>query len=269
MIVGTPPNDVIFSSSMICIAMSGSNLPTGISTSLAPDEVVQHHRREAAGDVEQRHDEQRGRPQRRVGLGRRGAAHRRGDAAHDDVLEVGDRLAVRERRALRLTRRARRVEDREQIVLVDEARRHARVARIRDELGERTRRRVGRVGADDEHVLQLADLRQPLADHREALDVGDQHLGARVDETELELLGLPPRVQRHEDRAEDRARPPRDHPLGNVRGHQRDPIAALDAELGQLRREHARAPVVLAERVALRRPARAIRTSARAPRSRP
>ena len=36
MIVGTPPNDVIFSSWIICIAMSASNLPTGINTSLAP-----------------------------------------------------------------------------------------------------------------------------------------------------------------------------------------------------------------------------------------
>ena len=47
------------------------------------------------------------------------AAHRARDAEHDDVLQVRDHLAVRERRALRLPGRARRVEDREQVVLVD------------------------------------------------------------------------------------------------------------------------------------------------------
>ena len=36
MTVGTPPIDVTFSRSMICIATSGSNRPTGISTTLAP-----------------------------------------------------------------------------------------------------------------------------------------------------------------------------------------------------------------------------------------
>ncbi len=61
------------------------------------------------------------------GLGRWRPAHRRRDTAHDDVLEVRDRLAVRERRTLGLTGRARRVEDREQVVLFDEAGRVAAV----------------------------------------------------------------------------------------------------------------------------------------------
>ena len=92
--------------------------------------------------MEQRNDEQRRGLQRRCRLGRR--RRRRIGAAtprHEDVLQVGDRLAVRERRALRLTGRARRVEDREEVVLVDGA--SGSIARVagRDQLGARPGRR--------------------------------------------------------------------------------------------------------------------------------
>ena len=105
-------------------------------------------------------------------------------------------------------------------------------------------------------------------DHAEAAGVGDQHLGLGVVEPELELFGLPPRVQRHDDRAEHRARPERHDPLGIVGRQEGDAIADPDAEPGQRRRDRARRPVVLAERQPVRRPGRRSRRR-HAPRSAP
>ena len=71
---------------------------------------------------------------------------------------------------------------------------------------------------------------------------------AGVGETELELLGLPPRVERHRDGAEERAGPEHDHPFGCVGRDDRDAVTADHAD----RLESARAApgglVVLAER---------------------
>ena len=58
---------------------------------------------------------------------------------------------------------------------------------------------------------------KPVGDHGEPARVADQHLRLGVVQAELELLGLPPRVQRHDDRAERGARPERDDPVGVVR----------------------------------------------------
>ena len=68
-----------------------------------------------------------------------------------------------------------------------------------------------------------------------------------VAEREVELLGLPPRVERHARGAHARARPEHHDPLDGVRGEHRDAVAGADAELVERDRDLAGLGVVLAE----------------------
>ena len=130
--------------------------------------------------MEQRHHEQRGRLQARCHLRRRRSAHACGDPEHDDVRQVGDHLAVRERRALRPARRSRRVDDREEVVFVE-----WRLVEIVGAGGE-IRRTARRADAAARHRRSRTRARstgccaEPVGDHASAARVADQHLRAGV-----------------------------------------------------------------------------------------
>ena len=64
----------------------------------------------------------------------------------------------------------------------------------------------------------------------EAVVVEVRHLGAGVVERVAELGARPPRVERHDDGAEERGAPEADDELGQVAHRDRDPVAALHAE---------------------------------------
>ncbi len=219
--------------------------------------VGHDHRRAGPGHVEQRHDEQG----RRLVLGALLAPPRRraGLVGQREVHEVGERLAVGDRGALGLAGRARRVEDREDVVLVDgDVGERARV--VGDEqLHPGTRHAVGLVEVHHEDVLEGGDVLDDVVDDHPPLRVAEEHLGPRVAEREVQLLGLPPRIQRHARGADARTRPEHHHPLDRVRGEHRDAVAALDAQLAQGDARLAGEGVVLAERepaVALDEPVR-------------
>ena len=199
--------------------------------------------------MEERHDEQRTRLESDFGFRGRRAPHRLGHAHHDDVLDVCYRLAMRDGRTFRLPGGARRVQNREDVVLIDRRFGHPRIVEVGGQLRERPNCGVGRA-VESEDVLQGRQRCEPIAHECNAARVADEHLRFRVAEPELELLRLPPRVERHERRAEDGARPPRDHPLGHVRRHEGDPVAALHAQTRERTREYACEPVVLAVREA-------------------
>ena len=78
MIVGTPPIDVTCSRSMICHRDVGIEAADRHQHDLGAGRVVDHHRRQATGHVEQRHDEQRRRLDARASASGGGVpAHRR------------------------------------------------------------------------------------------------------------------------------------------------------------------------------------------------
>ena len=199
--MGTPPIDVTCSRSMQLHRDVGIEAARRHQHDLAAGRVVHRHRRQATGHVEQRHDEQRRRLHARFAP--RGGGVPRiavGDAEHDDVRQVRDHLAVRERRALRLAGRARRVEDREEVVLVErrfvEIGRPSPSRRTSAANGARRPRLVGHV-ADHEHVLERRDLRRAgraITASRRASPIST--FASESFEPELELLGLPPRVER-------------------------------------------------------------------------
>ena len=181
--------------------------------------------------MEERHDEQRRRLQTGFGL-RAAGCPRIACATPMTMMFCTFAIAWRCETVapLGFPGRARRVEDREDVVLVD--RRHRGMPGSPgsvDELRERARiRRVARGAVDDEDVLERRAAIEAVAHARARRRASAiSTFALRVTEPELELLGLPPRVQRHERRAEDRARPPRDDPFGHVRRDERDAVAAL------------------------------------------
>ena len=156
-----------------------------------------------------------------------------------DVPAVGDAVAMRDHRALRERRRARRVQEREDVVRpggprgrggfyarnppaqLDDIRQAVaagiRVVRVHDDVAER-----GEPGARE----LAGDRRGQLGQHRvervEIVDpaeaVGDEERPRlRLPEDVRQLVGLVARVQRDDDRAETRARILGEEPLGPVR----------------------------------------------------
>ena len=82
---------------------------------------------------------------------------------------------------------------------------------------------------------------------RPPLLIGPEHLRAGVAEREVELLALPPRVERHARRADRRAGPEQHDPLDVVRRDDGHAVAGTDAELEKLGRGPADLRVVLGE----------------------
>ena len=204
-------------------------------------------------------------------LGRRRArASPAATPEHDDVLQVRDHLAVRDAsrpsagRSCPTCRGSRGGRPRRSATPASRDRRRRRPA-------PRTAAPVASAALVD-HEDVLAATGSPASrsrDDADAAGVADQHLRLGVVEAELELLGLPPRVQRHERRAEDRARPERDHPLGHVRRARARRGRRADAERRPAtRRARARARSCSPNVRRLGRPARASRRR-RAPRSAP
>src|SRR5262249_25628451 len=133
----------------------------------------------------------------------------------------------------------------EQVVLVDVGRRE-RVVVVGKQLRTRPGDAVRRVEVQDEHVLEIGKPGDAIADRGPALRVTEQQLGARVAQTELELLGLPPRIERYGDGADRRGRPPQHNPFDVVRRQNRYAIAVTDPEVYERRRDSTHERVVVA-----------------------
>ncbi len=98
-----------------------------------------------------------------------------------EVLQVGERLAVRDRRALRASGRARRVEDREQVVLARPRRRAACPGRPRRAArGPAAPAPSGSVEVHHEDVLEVVEGLHDVAHDVPALRVAEEHLGTGV-----------------------------------------------------------------------------------------
>ena len=204
----------------------------GHQDELGARRVAEHHRRQASGHVEEGHDEQR----RGLHLARQfgrslAAAAAVRDAEAEDVLQVREGLAVRERGALRPPCGARRVQDREQVIFVDVVGRQRPRVVAEQQLAAGPGDTIGFVQIRHEYVLELRQRVHSMAHRLPPLRVAEQQLGARVAQSELELVGLPPRVQWHDHGADRRRRPPQHHPLDVVRRDDGDAVAVADAQL--------------------------------------
>jgi hypothetical protein len=123
---------------------------------------------------------------------------------------------MRELHALRRAGRARRVDDREDVVGADRA-----------PVGLEAVDRVLLDLVDGDHVLD-----ERFHDRRERR-LHDRDLRARVTDHVRHLIRRRGEVDRERRRAEHRGREVRDHELRAVGDHQRDGVAARDPELGQ------------------------------------
>ena len=243
MTVGTPPIDVTCSRSMISIATSGSKRPGGISTTLAPGRVAR-----ASSSTGSR---SRGTAARRAAtpsgarLRARAAACRASPAATPSTM-MFCRFAITWRcvsvAPLGLPGRARRVEDREEVVLVERRLgEHRRVAV--GELGERAAPAPsGASVVDHEDVLERRDARQTgRAIIAEAARVGDRAPWPRSRRARTRA----PRPSTTRSAARRRRRAPRtprtSRPTRDCWPTRARPGRRADAELGQRRRDHARA----------------------------
>ena len=120
------------------------------------------------------------------------------------------------------------------------------------EAGVSRRRRMGGDGPSHHDRLQGRHPVDHVAQPFEPLTVTEQHLGPRVTQAVVQLLGAPPRVQGHDDRSRRRCRPERQRPLGHVAHGHRHPVAfpdpvAIPEDAGQVRGD----AEVLLEAVAL------------------
>jgi hypothetical protein len=154
----------------------------------------------------------------------------------DELLEPGDRrheVRVGELDALRVAGRARRVDEREQVVAADLRRRRpgveARVPVALDVL--QAQRALAPVPVDDDHVLER---RQPVARGEELIGerlVDDREARLRVADDELDLLGRRREVDRERRRADGHHGEVGQVELGPVAEHERDVLAAAQPEL--------------------------------------
>ena len=90
---------------------------------------------------------------------------------------------------------------------------------------------VGGGAVDQEDVLQVGRLVERAGDPLEALLVGHEHLGARVLEAVLDLVGGPPPVEAHEDGPLRHRGPEGEAPLRVVLRQHGHPVALGQAEL--------------------------------------
>jgi hypothetical protein len=131
--------------------------------------------------------------------------------------------------ALRMTGRARGVEDRDVVVGVDLDLRHGdsvpqQVIESRG-TGGRVRRR-----SNHDH-LSTDGTGSGLIDADQTLLVGEHYLGARIVECVDDLVGHPPGVERHSDRADRGDGDEGGDPLGIVAHRDRHPVALGDTEI--------------------------------------
>ena len=155
----------------------------------------------------------------------------------DDLLDRRRRchhVVVGQLHALRLARRTRRVDQGEDVVLIDFVGRcgHVEVRVGALDVPQRHRPLRG-VAVDDDHVLELRQLLAGRFDHGKEGLLDDRHLrvgvGAQVDDL-LRRIG---RVDRERRRAEHRRGEVGEMELGPIAEHQGDGVTSADAELGQ------------------------------------
>ena len=179
-----------------------------------------------AGGVEERH-----RQQRRRLMDRLGPYEAADDPARLAVQlprqQRGDDVPVRAHHALRISRRARRVEDHRVVGRPDAGLRHRsrrHVAQQVAELRDAVLRPIPAPGGDRLHRHRVRAGGQPL----QPLAVREQHRGPAVDQPVLHLLGLPQRVEADGDRADRRHGHEAHDPLGVVAHRDRDAVALAD-----------------------------------------
>ena len=161
----------------------------------------------------------------------------------DDRVRDERHVAMQERDALRLARRARRVDDRRE---VDVHRLRPQPGRVRlglDQLLQR--RRLPDTAADADDVQQLRRAQRRVCHDVRVARVADGDRRAGVLEEERELLLLGRRVQRRERRPGAQGAVDRDGRLHAVGEHDGDAVAASTPSCrrpaGECRRPHGRA----------------------------
>jgi hypothetical protein len=185
--------------------------------------------RVAAGDVEQGHGHEHARRRRRIL--RRAAQRRHGDVGLEAQHRGQDR-PVRGDGALREACGPRGVHDRRVVVGVDVHRGHGRPAAGGDHLGEveGARRERALRARDEQREVERLDLR---GDAVVALLIDHEQPRAGIREPVDHLLGGPPGVHGHGDRAHGGHRHEGDDPFRMVAHGDRHAIARAHAEVGR------------------------------------
>ena len=183
---------------------------------LAADHHRDHAGHDLRVDVEQRQDH----PDPLAGHQRQQLrAHRR----------VGQHVAVRQHRPLRLAGRPRGVHQRGQIIMRPPGRRDLAAA-----TGQRVERQIASVLHGD-HVPEAAELRRPArVDQRpRPPGIGDDRHGSRMTDHVRRLRRGERRIDRSEHRPGLEDRPPRLEELEAVGQHHRHDVTGLDAQISQ------------------------------------
>ena len=219
---GTPPVAVTFSRSI------SRNAST-------------HQRGAARGDVEQRDHHQDGARLRR---GRHLAPAQRGlRAAEGAGQDIGGKIAVRAQRALRASGGSAGVEDRGGIVRNDSGVRQGTVGkrRIAVRVADHVLQQTGAfrccgvlVRAAHQHMRQPRQLRAMGNDALPPVGIGDQDMCATIRQSEGQFVALPPGVERHRDRAENRGGEQGDRPFGQIAHGNRHAVPLAHAQFRQM-----------------------------------
>ena len=243
----------------------------GISTALAPSAEVgeHHHQPEDVVERQRQHDDLA------AGLARLGQDRL-------ELLGIGDEVAVRQHRALREAGGAAGVLEEQDVVAGERHRLEGEVLALREHVGEAHRAGEARVdrGRRDRQPAAVAEvdgdhrldrrLVEDLGEHRGRAAEDDDGLDAGVVQLVRELARRVERVDVHLRRAGPDDAEHGDREGEDVRAHQRDAVAALDAELrlqpggdGARRRGRSRVGHGLAEALEGRQVAEAARPPSR------
>ncbi len=156
---------------------------------------------------------------------------------------------MRQLHAFRRPGRARRIDQRDDVVGLYGGERRVDVEVLVGLLhvGE-CNRALRRVSIDDDHVLQVGQLPARLQHRRQVRLLDDRYTRARVGDDVADLLGGERLVDREGRGAERHGREVAEVELGPVAKHQRDAVAARDAEAGETSRDRVDAVAQLGPR---------------------